>query len=274
MANPYIPTNVINTSHISGSIILDWDVSPMIERNSKCYYRIFGSNDEGVTWDLVADHVARSETAIDNLWSWVAVSSVHPSLGESAKSVPLKILSQESLAGSEKRSAVGIDEDGNFHYLKVSTEGGLLLGNSIEVDVSLIAKEAKQDDIIDILNTISNSVDEIPEFAEDVLTSVTPAGAVLTLPWSKRSLIYQILVIQEAGSATEFIVELINNATATSERDVISRMVSYGSLRMDMLGTFPFKNKNNLEEAYIRIIPNAGTSNNYFVRLSGQQSTT
>ena len=272
MANIYIPTNVRVSNYITGSLLLDWDVSPVIEKNRKARYKVWGSGDEGATWELLAENVIRSEASVKSGSDWLAVSSIHPTLGESAKSEPLKLLSTESSADVRKRVAVGIDVDGNFHYLKVDDKGGLVLGEgaSITIDTTGLALEAKQDDTITAIQTLQASVSAAPMFEEGALLNVGAAGLTLTLPWSKLSYIHQVMVLQETGSATEFEVQVLATATATSEKDIITKMYSYNQPRLDILGTIPYINKSGLDEIYIKILPNSGTSNNYFVRISGR----
>lgn len=279
MANSYIPTNVRSANVLSGSITLDWDISIVMEKKSGTKYNVWGSNDDGVTWDLILQVAIRSEATIPNTYNWLTVSSIHPTLGESARAMPLKLISASSTADVNKRSAVGIDTDGNFHYLKVASDGGLILGEGIDIsiDTTDLAKEVKQDAAIVVLNEIRDeltavniSLDTTPDFIEDVLLSVGPTGAVLTLPWKDRGTIYQTLILQEAGAATDFEVQVLASASATSERDIIIKMRSIGSPRLDILSRIPYINKSGLDELYIKIIPNTGTSNNYFVRVAGR----
>lgn len=170
MANSYIPTNVRVEDVLSGTIFVDWDMSSVMEKNTQARYTIWGSNDDGGTWDAIAENVIRSEGTIENDWNWIAVTSIHPTLGESVKSVPLKLIASTSTADVNQRSAVGIDEDGHFHYLKVSTDGGLILGEGIDISVDTtglstedkqdvlllnVAKESKQDTLIADLGTFN-----------------------------------------------------------------------------------------------------------------------
>jgi len=276
MANTYTPTNVRVEGVLSGSISIDWDMSSVMEKNRQAKYKVWGSNDDGVTWDLISTVIRRSEATITNDYDWISVSSVHPTLGESAKSTPLKLIAASSAADVNLRSAVGIDEDGQFHYLKVSSDGGLILGEGIDIsiDTTDLGKEAKQDDMISLLAQIQLDLARIPAFKEGELTSVTPAGSTLTVGWTKSAMIDQVLVIQEAGAATNFEVAVLAKLNPASERDIITKMVSNGSLRLDILGSIPYINRDGLDEMYIRIIPDSGTSNNYFVRVAGHTSAT
>ena len=279
MANIYIPTNVRSANMLSGSISIDWDVSQVMEKHLGSKYNVWGSNDDGVTWDLIILVVRRSEATFPNKYNWLSVSSIHPTLGESAKSIPLTILSADSVADVNKRTAVGVDANGEFHYLKVDDDGGLIIGEGLNIliDTEDLAKEPQQDEMLvnqasmlAIMTQMQIEADPAPDFIETTLLNVTPIGAVVTLPWKVRGTIDQVLVLQEAGAAANFEVQILATATTTAERDIITKMYSHGSLRLDILGAIPYINKSGLDELYIKIIPDAGTSNNYFVRIAGR----
>lgn len=339
MTNPYVPTNVRVEDFASGALILDWDVATVLENDSKSRYNVWGSNDDGSTWDLILDHTVRSEGSIANDWKWIAVSSIHPTLGESAKSTPLKLQAPETLSESEEHVAVGQDSDGNFHFLKVASDGGLILGEgiSVSIDTTYLSKEAKQDalialntTILDAINNATNLVSkeakqdaanallntiiaDLNTFAADngadltaiqtqldsalakldsidanvayygrallrqefVLTSVDSSGARTTVPWSEKSIIDQITVIKESGSATDFTVEVFNKAVSNSERNVIVRSKlseGFTSTRLDFLSRVPYINLDGNDEVTIKVTPNNGTSNNFFVSINGERT--
>lgn len=205
------------------------------------------------------------------------------------------------VVGSDGKISVRL-EDPTGQFLKINTNGS--------IDVSLVggtsglAQAAKQDtqitqvtDLLGRMGTISApSVGTLFERLADIqsklatlateadngfepsiievtgsLTSVGTAGAILTGPWYKKSLVQKITVIQESGSATSFMVEVLKVAAPVNERNTVARHVIFPNYmpRVDLLAQFPFVNGNGLEEVYVRVIPNAGTSNSYYVSVSG-----
>ncbi len=111
--------------------------------------------------------------------------------------------------------------------------------------------------------------------ADAELTGVTTAGTVVTLPWSRVSIIKQITVILEAGSATDFILEIWNRTLSTSERNVVVRESlsgSYSPNRLDFIHSIPYINVQGNNELIVRVIPNNGTSNSFYIVINGEKA--
>lgn len=425
MSNPYIPTNVRVEDFNPGSLVLDWDVSTVLEKDIKTRYNVWGSNNSGGTWDLIVENSVGSHTSITATWAWVAVSSIHSTLGESDKSAPLVLQSPETLSGGVPQMAVGLDEDGNHHFLKVSSDGGLILGEGISISIDTtdlsteakqdelmlnVAKESKQDVLIeavntantdivaaigtnnteivdaitdassiaakeakqDITNTMLTTIDgnltagvatldhsiiltqsqirnqliageatnaaalagvnaiitafkasnesnidtliaDLNTFAaangvdltdmqtqldtilaeivavnaniidygrvllreEYVIVGADPGGVKFTVPWEAKSIINQVTVIQEAGSATDFTVEVFNKAISNSARNVILKSKlsdGFSPTRLDFLHTLSYINLDGADTITIKVTPNNGTSNNFFVSINGEKT--
>lgn len=419
MANTYVPTNLRIEDHVVGSLVLDWDVSSVMDKNAKARYNIWGSNDSGSTWELVQGGVIRSEGSVPDNWAWYAVSSIHPTLGESAKSDPLELASPGTFGTTHNHTAVGMDKDGRFHYLKVADDGGLILGEGISVSIDTtdlsteakqdvvisnlgtintnmgtgftdigvilnnnhnamltelqstkvaVAKEVKQDailaelqgtradmntklqglnytieskqntviseigttrtNIVSAVSTVDDSVNAL-KASNDVLlgdintgisdlevsnstnltavqskldalqaelesvntnvqnnfkqllggeaelTGVGTAGSQIVLPWSVRSIINKVLVLQEGGAATDFTVEIYNKATGLTERNVVIRSKcsdGFSPTRLDFTHVVPYINLDGNDSVVVKVIPNAGTSNNFFVSIHGEKT--
>lgn len=111
--------------------------------------------------------------------------------------------------------------------------------------------------------------------AETTLSNVTTAGITVTLPWKARSIIHQITLVKESGAATKWSIEVINKNFPITERNIICRMPSYEVYdpnRTDLLKTIPYINIDNADEVRVRVIPDAGTSNQFALIVSGEQA--
>jgi hypothetical protein len=138
---------------------------------------------------------------------------------------------------------------------------------------------SKLEDVKDKLDTINANVQNSNLTsllrADTTISSVTPAGVLVVLPWKKRSIIHQITILKESGSATKWSVEIINKAPPTTERNVICRVASYEVYdpnRLDVLRSIPYVNLDNADELRIKVYPDVGTSNQFAVIVSGEQA--
>lgn len=124
---------------------------------------------------------------------------------------------------------------------------------------------------LDLLITSSElSASPIIIEAETVATSVTPIGTVVTLPWFQKSLIQKMTVLLESGATPDYRFEILRSPVVT-ERNIIVRhdVKSPDIPRFDLLQTVPMVNLLGLSELYVRVVPSVGTSNNFFISISG-----
>lgn len=111
--------------------------------------------------------------------------------------------------------------------------------------------------------------------AETTLSNVTSAGITVYIPWKKRAIIDRITVIREAGSATSWKIEILNKNAPVTARNVIMREFSYNSYdvdRFDVLRTFSFINLDGADLIGIRLTPDTGTSNIFYVAITGTEA--
>jgi hypothetical protein len=110
--------------------------------------------------------------------------------------------------------------------------------------------------------------------SEAILTNVSPSGAIATLTWEKSSLVHQVTVIKEYGDAVNWTVEILNKALPITQRNVIYWEPSYSTYspnRFDLLKTMPYINIDGNASILVRITPDAGTSNQFYVAVSGEK---
>lgn len=102
-----------------------------------------------------------------------------------------------------------------------------------------------------------------------------PGGVFLYLPWEIKSEINQVTVIKEGGSCLDYTVEIYNKKFSTSNRDMVIQAKlseSYSSDRLDFIHQVPYINMDGNPEIIIRIIPDNGTSNSFYVVLNGKKA--
>ena len=105
------------------------------------------------------------------------------------------------------------------------------------------------------------------------ITNVDSLGLKFTLPWNAKSILTQVTVLHEAGSATDFAVEVWNKSPSTSERNVVFRAhlsEGFSTTRLDFTHVVSYINLDDDDLIIVKIIPNAGTSNNFFVSINGE----
>ena len=183
-------------------------------------------------------------------------------------------------------------QDPTGNTFSVNPDGSL----NVQV-LTALSTEAKQDDIITLTQAIQDRIGDIISPAtgtilelmdqirqdiqgvstrpyivesETALSGVTPTGSMITLPWVAKSLIEKVTVFKESGIADSFRVEILRHPTVT-ERNTIFRWDVFPREmpRLDLLNAFPYVNLSGLDEIYVRVIPDNGTSNNFYARISG-----
>lgn len=111
--------------------------------------------------------------------------------------------------------------------------------------------------------------------AEATVMNVSTAGTTTILPWNIRSIIKQVTVILESGSATDFTVLICSKNFSASERDIVIRQSlsnSYSQNRLDFIHSVPYINMQGNNELIVKIVPNQGTSNNFYVVINGEKA--
>lgn len=302
MANIYTPYDLSIKTIIGDTAILKWDVHNAIEFKSGTKYNVYTSPDDGA-YTLLAT-VVRTEAAVplSPQNAFVKISSLAPMLGESDKSAALAIKGPVTLAEYKEATPVGVDELGKSRYLKIDANGtlavsdagiaaalaGVSTASKQDAQIALLAeirsfflpglaKESKQDetiarlvDVADWLAQINNNT-KIGNLvvSEADMISVGPVGAKITLPFWAKAKIEQITAIHESGTATKFTVRVWRKKTASQTRDMLAEFDSYNSPRLDVIKIIPYINLDGIDEVTIQVLPDNGTSNNFYVRIAG-----
>ena len=306
MPNFYPPTNLKIKLVIGDSVVITWDVHNAIEFKAGTKYRIYGPPDNTPGSYALISEVRRPEASIAKIPenTYVRVTTHTPVLGESDPCAPLQIAGPVTLAETKEPIPVAVDTEGRSRNLLVDPETGAVrvladinttatsgLATSPKQDeqtalLTLIrdylapglAKENKQDEIINRLVeqiTILDNIDVNTQvgnliISETEITSVAaPNGTKITLPFFKRAKIEQITVLHEFGTAVNFEVKIWRKKISSSEREVLAKFNSYEENRLDVIRQIPYINLDGLDEVTIQIIPDAGTSNQFYVRISG-----
>jgi len=112
-------------------------------------------------------------------------------------------------------------------------------------------------------------------FSEIVLPNVDAEGVTVFIPWKSASIINRVTVIKEFGSATSWKIEILNKGFPITQRNVVMRENSYESYdpdRYDILRTFSFVNVDGNDLVGIRLTPDTGTSNIFYVCITGTEA--
>lgn len=302
MPNYYPPTNLSIKNILGDTAIITWDVHNAIEFKAGTKYNIYVSGDDSVYTLLSTVNRIEAAVPLKDSNRFVKVTSVTPMLGESDKSSALQIKSPVTLAEYKEATPVGVDILGKSRYLSVDEQGRLkvsdtgisnaLIGVSTEakqdVNIALLseirdyfspglAKENKQDiaimrlvemrDIIAQINT-NTQVGNL-KISETLLTSVTPIGKKITLPFWSRAKLEQVTCLHEGGAATKFVMRVWRRKTSTSQREILAEFESYNNPRLDVIRSIPYINLDGTDEITIEVLPDNGTSNDFYVRIAG-----
>ena len=304
MANTYTPYDLKIKAVLGDTVIITWDVHNAVQHKAGTKYNIYTSASGAASSFVLLKKSVRTENSVpltdDN--RFIRISCVAPVLGESDRSASLEIIGPNTLSDLEAQP-VAVDGNNKSRNLLVDSETGKLeveteidaaslvgLSTEAKQDAQIalltaihnntapgLAKETKQDTAIvnqiaqlDLLHGIKDNTEVGNIRIEDgELLSVGPTGKKIALPFYKIARIKQVTVLHEFGADTEFIVRVWNKNPATSERNVLMELPSYGERRVDIIKTVPYINQDNAEEITIEVIPENGTSNNFFVRVSG-----
>lgn len=171
MANIYTPYNLKIHSLIGDTIVLTWDVSTIIKKKPGVKYRLYGSNNNGATYVFLKECVRLTEEVARD-YSQYAVSSYHPDLGESNKSIPIDLPNPKLYAGQEI-IPVAVDPEGRSTAIPIGSSGGVIIEGNLNttLDADHLADaignkrlsqdpstKAKQDEIINAVNEVKDSI--------------------------------------------------------------------------------------------------------------------
>ena len=289
MANTFVPYDLRVKDLTSASAIVSWELSNVVEFKPGTYYNVYTSLNGTVYVLLCVANTKYASIPLHADGGFVKVTSFVGGMGESAQSTALSL---PPIGGTDSTDSttIAVNAAGEPIKLRATDTGELLISapNMIVEGVAITGSstEAKQDDIIsdieavaDQITALATAVDtsHLPKLlrAETTATAVTTDGAWLVLPWKKRSLIYQVTFVKEAGSATQWVVDILNKAPPTTDRNIVWRMQSYDavvSTRMDILMTVPYINLDDLDVLRIKVTPDIGSDNTFAVIVTGEEA--
>jgi len=298
MPNPFVPFGLKVRDIAGNSAVIEWDLDNTVEFKSGVYYNVYLSAD-GVSYTLShKSNITYTTVPLQPAPFYVTITSVTPSSGESAQSTALLVTRTIGNSSSQDSTTVAITPTGEPVRLKTLPDGTVVVSlNSGTIGgTGSTATEAKQDALIAVLtalagenhsdlaglNTVITGLQEHIDDAslahllqsEATTSGVSSAGSIITLPWKKRSLIHKITVIKESGSASQWLVEILNTNVTPGEKNIVLRdaSVNYSGTRMDLLQTVPFINVLDLDFIYVRLTPDAGSDNVFYLNISGEES--
>lgn len=300
MANNYPPYSLEKKVVLGDGVIITWEIHNAIEFRKDVRYNVYTSPD-GNVYSLLKTVVRREASIpLTSSNSFIRVSSVVPVLGESSQSVAYRIKGPMTTSSPEASIVVAVDSAGEPRFLKTDDGGRLvvsadvklaelkttietvlakeasqqeIVAEIVETKASLglqLSKEFKQDLMIDLLSELkANSQAGQLKINESTMDSVGTIGQKITFGFYKRAIIHQITAIHEFGSASNFVVRIWCKKGSSSERDILAKFYSYGETRLDVVKTISYINMDELDEITLEIIPDLGTSNDFFIRVSG-----
>jgi hypothetical protein len=147
-----------------------------------------------------------------------------------------------------------------------------LASNTASIEVKLEDIKSKLD-----LVTAAAVASNKPKIlhSEIVLSNVTDEGTTVFLPWKQASIVNRVTVMREFGSATKWTIEILNKNFPVTSRNVVMKENSYESYdpdRYDILRTFSFVNIDGQDLIGIRLTPDTGTSNIFYVCITGTEA--
>lgn len=297
-ANVFKPYDLKIKDIVGNTIIVCWEMDNTVEFKKGVYYNVYTS-DDGTTFNFLAiANTKMFNIPMRAVPYYVAVTSVLPTSGESDKADALFITKTIGTMDSQDSTAIAITPSGEPIRLKTLADGTVVValnGASIGGG-SGISTEAKQDSLLAALNLIKDgnhadlssllvAISGLNEtmntasmekllLSEATASGVTPSSALIALPWKKKSLVHKITVIKESGSASQWLVEILNTNVTPEEKNIVLRdaSVNYSGMRMDLLQTVPFINVLDLDFIYVRLTPDAGSDNVFYLNISGEES--
>lgn len=298
MANSFIPYDLKVKELNSKSVLLEWDLNNYAEYKEGTYYRVYISTD-GVSYQApITANIKYVSVPLLKDEFWFAVASVVDGM-QSLKSPMFKVEHKIGNSDSRDSSSIAVDIDGNPAKLIVDENGSLkttatLSTASINVVVSGGATESKQDSLIAAVSDLDNNItitnsdilDKLDELADKLDTILTPKvftvettmsnvgtdGAITFLAIKNKAKINRITVLKEFGSASQFKVELTNTNALIAERNIVLREFSaqqYDPNRIDVVREFSFINKDGQDLIGVRLTPDTGTSNIFYICITG-----
>jgi len=299
MPNMFVPFDLGVKDLTTKSAILTWDLNNVAEYKAGTYYKVYLSdNGTAFTEPAIVANIRTLSVPLKANEFWFAVTSIVDGL-ESVKSAPFKVTAKLGMSDSRDNSTVAIDINGNPAKLIVDENGSLkttatLSTASISVAVSGGATESKQDSLIAAVSDLDNNItitnsdilDKLDELADKLDTILTPKvftvettmsnvgtdGAITFLAIKNKAKINRITVLKEFGSASQFKVELTNTNALIAERNIVLREFSaqqYDPNRIDVVREFSFINKDGQDLMGVRLTPDTGTSNIFYICITG-----
>lgn len=159
---------------------------------------------------------------------------------------------------------------------EISNLTGVVNGASAAIVSSINTNSTVVSNKLDAIHSaVSSSNKPTILSAETTMSNVTPSGITVYIPWKKRAIIDRITVIREAGSATSWKIEILNKNFPVTARNVVLKEFSYNSYdtdRFDVMRTFSFINLDGVDIIGIRLTPDVGTSNIFYVAITGTEA--
>jgi len=159
---------------------------------------------------------------------------------------------------------------------EISNLTGVVNGASAAITSAINSNASSIGAKLDLLQTATSSSNKPTILsAETTLSNVTPAGITVYLPWKRRSIIDRVTVIKESGSAANWKIDILNKSGVVTERNVVMREFSnysYDPNRLDVSRIFSFVNLDSADLVGIRLTPDAGTSNIFYVAIMGTEA--
>ena len=287
MGHIYAPFDLKIKQLWAKSATITWDLDNTVEFREGVYYKIYTSSD-GESYSLAGSATWREYLlTVGYPDIYVKVTAIVPILGESNMSeafVVPGLTSQSITTNSGSGGVVVVGPDGAPSALRTSTPGTLWVTEAGEdggpaADVLLqqaqIAADASHAQAIidDIREQTSATVGGTGLIkADGVFQNVGESGVVATFEWNKKSIIKQLSVVKEGGTATVWTVEVYSSSTTMNSRTLVFSETSDPEItptRLDLALDIPYISFDDAESITVKVSANS-ESNTFYMVIVGE----
>lgn len=282
--SPYFKINLKigatdSTSYIT--IAVDQDGNPVKLRVNAAGALVVSDSDDATTDDFASESTLLEVKAIVDA-TRIGVANLHTLVNAFKIEAHSDTSSILSAISTSKIDIVNAINSLKPDLLSIKTSIDITAGeiaslraeNSSNFSSTLSELIALRNEVSAIRQTIDEGAPVLLR-AESTLSNVGTAGTTVALPWNIKSIIKQVTVIHESGSATDFTVMIFNRNYSAAERDVVIRETlsnSYSQNRLDFIHSVPYINMQGNDELIVKIVPNQGTSNIFYVVINGEKA--